>query len=98
MAGTRRRFDRSLRAARGRARVERERRSAELKWGILEMALTGPGACSEVARAPHLTRVVAEEGGEEGMVQACDSIELLLPGAGEDVWRRARSVVSSSAC
>lgn len=62
VAGTRRRFDRALRAARGRARragrgrAERDGRGAprgpddEIGWEILEMALAGSGACSEVAR------------------------------------------------
>lgn len=47
VSGSRRRFDRALRAARGRAR----RASAnEIEWPILEMAFSGSGACSEVAR------------------------------------------------
>lgn len=47
VSGSRLRFDRALRAARGRAR--RAARN-EIEWPILEMALSGSGACSEVAR------------------------------------------------
>jgi hypothetical protein len=45
--GSRRRFDRALRAARGRAR---RAPGDEIGWTILEMAFDGSGACSEVAR------------------------------------------------
>jgi hypothetical protein len=45
--GSRRRFDRAMRAARGRAR---RARGDEGGWTILEMALAGSGACSQVAR------------------------------------------------
>jgi len=47
VSGSRRRFDRALRAARGRARPSS---GDEIEWTILEMAFAGPGACSEVAR------------------------------------------------
>jgi len=54
VAGTRRRFDRALRAARGRARrrgrVALRRSEDESQWQILEMALSGSEACSEIAR------------------------------------------------
>jgi len=54
VAGTRRRFERALCAARGRAERDRrgEPRAADARVGrvILEMALAGPGACAEVAR------------------------------------------------
>lgn len=59
VAGTRRRFDRALRAARERAareRAERDRHGSRRgaadagRWEILEMALAGSEACSEVAR------------------------------------------------
>ena len=45
--GTRRRFDRALRAARGRAA---RNPGARIGWPILEIALAGSEACSEVAR------------------------------------------------
>ncbi|MFN0009530.1 MAG: hypothetical protein ACKVXR_16650 [Planctomycetota bacterium] len=47
VSGSRLRFDRALKAARGRAR--RAPRD-EIGWPILEMAFKGSGACSEVAR------------------------------------------------
>jgi len=45
--GTRRRFDRALRAARGRAARSP---GTGIGWPILEMALVGSEACSEIAR------------------------------------------------
>jgi hypothetical protein len=47
VSGSRRRFDRAMRAARGRAR----RAGGDgVAWTILEMAIAGSGPCSEVAR------------------------------------------------
>lgn len=54
VAGTRRRFDRALRAAKGRA--ERDARAGTrppnegFRWRILELSRAGPPACSEIAR------------------------------------------------